>query len=160
MIQPETFIFLPAAFFLFGLVFGSFLNVCIYRMPREISVVSPRSACPACEAPIAGYDNIPVLSWLILRGKCRKCKAPISARYMGVELLTGALFALSFFAAIGRVPNVIQSVFLNGICSELHRIEGLLDWSHLAVALKFCVFSFLLLGLIFTDAETKLLPDS
>ena len=69
--------FLAAAFFLFGLVFGSFLNVCIYRMPREISVVSPRSACPACEAPIAGYDNIPVLSWLILRGKCRKCKAPI-----------------------------------------------------------------------------------
>jgi leader peptidase (prepilin peptidase)/N-methyltransferase len=64
-------------------------------MPRELSVVSPRSACPACEAPIAGYDNIPVLSWLILGGKCRQCKAPISARYAGVELLTGALFVLS-----------------------------------------------------------------
>ena len=62
-------------------------------MPREISVVSPRSACPACEAPIAAYDNIPVLSWLMLGGKCRKCKAPISPRYAAVELLTGALFA-------------------------------------------------------------------
>src|SRR5882724_8127917 len=93
--HPLNIYFFIIAFFLFGLVFGSFLNVCIYRMPRELSVVSPRSACPACEAPIAGYDNIPVLSWIILGGKCRRCKAPISARYAGVELLTGVLFALS-----------------------------------------------------------------
>lgn len=122
--------FLAAAFFLFGLVFGSFLNVCIYRMPREISVVSPRSACPACEAPIAAYDNIPVLSWIMLGGRCRKCKAPISPRYAAVESLTGALFVASYLTA------------------------GLdLD------AAKLCVLSFLLIGLIFTDAETKLLPD-
>jgi leader peptidase (prepilin peptidase)/N-methyltransferase len=122
--------FLATAFFLFGLVFGSFLNVCIYRMPREISVVSPRSACPKCETPIAGYDNIPVLSWILLGGKCRKCKTPISPRYAGVELLTGLFFAGSYFT------------------------EGLS-----LGALKLCVLSFLLIGLIFTDAETKLLPD-
>ena len=127
---PGNVYFLAAAFFLFGLVFGSFLNVCIYRMPREISVVSPRSACPKCETPIAGYDNIPVLSWVLLGGKCRKCKTPISPRYAGVELLTGVFFAGSYFT------------------------EGLS-----LGALKLCVLSFLLIGLIFTDAETKLLPD-
>jgi leader peptidase (prepilin peptidase)/N-methyltransferase len=81
---------MAAIFFLFGLVLGSFLNVCIYRMPRELSVVSPRSACPSCGTPISAMDNIPVLSWIILGGKCRNCKAPISPRYAIVELITGA----------------------------------------------------------------------
>lgn len=119
-----------AAFFLFGLVFGSFLNVCIYRMPRELSVVRPRSACPACGTPIAAYDNIPVLSWIVLRGKCRHCKAAISPRYTAVELATAILFVAGYFEA--------------GTAAE---------------ALKLCALSFLMIGLIFTDAETKLLPD-
>ncbi|MGZ4842781.1 MAG: prepilin peptidase [Candidatus Angelobacter sp.] len=139
--------FLASAFFLFGLVFGSFLNVCIYRMPREISVVSPRSACPACEAPIAGYDNIPVVSWLILGGKCRKCKAPISARYAGVELLTGVLFAISYLSAPAMARLINQQWALDVRPNEF------------LIAGKLCVLSFLLIGLIFTDAETKLLPD-
>jgi leader peptidase (prepilin peptidase)/N-methyltransferase len=139
--------FLATAFFLFGLVFGSFLNVCIYRMPREISVVSPRSACPACEAPIAGYDNIPVLSWLILGGKCRQCKAPISARYAGVELLTGLLFAFSYLSAPAMARLITKQWPIDVTANE-----------HL-IAAKLCVLSFLLIGLIFTDAETKLLPD-
>ena len=63
-----------SAIFLFGLAFGSFLNVCIYRLPRGLSVVAPRSACPKCKQPIAFYDNLPVLSWLILGGRCRHCK--------------------------------------------------------------------------------------
>ncbi len=119
-----------AAFFLFGLVFGSFLNVCVYRLPRELSVVSPRSFCPACSAPIAAYDNIPVLSWIILRGKCRNCQARISPRYALVELLTGVFFGFSYLAA--ATP---------------------------AGAIKLSTLSFLLIGLIFTDAETQLLPD-
>src|SRR6059058_5090993 len=86
-----------AEFFVFGLVFGSFLNVCIYRLPRGMSVVHPRSACPKCGSPVASYDNIPVLSWMILRGKCRNCKTPISPRYWIVELLTGLLFVASFW---------------------------------------------------------------
>ena len=121
---------MAAIFFLFGLILGSFLNVCIYRMPRELSVVSPRSACPSCGTPISALDNIPVLSWIILGGKCRNCKAPISPRYAIVELITGVFFALSFLLG-GPGPN----------------------------ALKLSAFSFLMIGLIFTDAETKLLPD-
>ncbi|HEX3426759.1 MAG TPA: prepilin peptidase [Acidimicrobiales bacterium] len=75
-----------------GLTFGSFLNVVIYRVPRKESVVTPRSACPNCHTAIASRDNIPVLSWLLLGGKCRTCHDPISARYPMVELATGLLF--------------------------------------------------------------------
>ncbi len=78
---------------LFGLAVGSFLNVVIYRVPRNESIVSPRSKCPTCSMPIRERDNIPVLSWLLLRGKCRNCHSPISARYPLVELAGGALFA-------------------------------------------------------------------
>jgi leader peptidase (prepilin peptidase)/N-methyltransferase len=79
---------------LFGLIVGSFLNVCIFRLPRHcMSVVRPRSRCPRCLRTIPWYDNIPVLSWVALRGRCRGCRAPISPRYAAVELLTGALFA-------------------------------------------------------------------
>jgi len=122
-------LFASAIFFL-GLSFGSFLNVCVYRLPRGLSVVTPRSACPSCKQPIALYDNLPVLSWLVLRGRCRHCQARISPRYFVVELLTGALF-LACYAYFGLT----------------------------FATLKYCVFGFLLLGLIFTDAETKLLPD-
>ncbi len=79
--------------FIFGTIVGSFLNVVIHRVPNELSIVFPNSACPKCDAPIKPYDNIPILSWLLLGGKCRNCKAPISARYPAVELLTGIVFA-------------------------------------------------------------------
>ena len=121
---------LATAIFVTGLAFGSFLNVCIYRLPIGISVVTPRSACPHCKEQIAFYDNMPVLSWLILRGRCRHCKAPISPRYLLIELLTGALF-LACYWYFGLTLST----------------------------LKYCAFGFLILGLIFTDAETKLLPD-
>jgi leader peptidase (prepilin peptidase) / N-methyltransferase len=121
---------IASAIFVLGLAFGSFLNVCIYRLPLGISVVTPRSACPQCKHPIALYDNVPVLSWLILGGRCRHCKARISPRYLTIELLTGALF-LACYWYFGPTLST----------------------------LKYCTFAFLLLGLIFTDAETKLLPD-
>ena len=116
--------------FAFGLIFGSFLNVCIYRMPRGMSVVWPGSACPHCEKPIRFYDNIPVLSWIILGGKCRQCKARITPRYLLVELIIGFLF-LACYAHFGLTLAM----------------------------LKCAVFGFLLVGLIATDAETFLLPD-
>jgi leader peptidase (prepilin peptidase)/N-methyltransferase len=80
---------------LVGLAVGSFLNVVIYRVPIGKSVVTPASACPGCNAPVAPRDNIPVISWLLLRGKCRYCEAPISKRYPIVEALTGLAFAIT-----------------------------------------------------------------
>jgi leader peptidase (prepilin peptidase)/N-methyltransferase len=121
---------IAVATFALGLAFGSFLNVCIYRLPLDLSVVSPGSACPHCKHAVRFYDNVPVLSWLILRGRCRDCKAPISPRYLVIELLTALLFLGCYW--------------------------------HFALTLamlKYCAFGFLLLGLIFTDAETFLLPD-
>lgn len=77
-----------------GLVIGSFLNVVVWRVPRGESVVRPGSHCPRCDREIRGRDNVPVLSWLLLHGRCRECREPISPRYPAVELVTGALFAV------------------------------------------------------------------
>lgn len=82
---------------LFGLVIGSFLNVVIYRLPRHESLVRPGSHCPGCGSPVRWYDNVPVVSWLVLRGRCRDCKTPISIRYPLVEALTGMLFAVAMW---------------------------------------------------------------
>jgi leader peptidase (prepilin peptidase)/N-methyltransferase len=87
-----------------GLVVGSFTNVVIHRLPRGESVVRPRSRCPACAAQIAAWDNVPLLSWLWLRGRCRRCAAPISARYPAVELVTALAF-VALVAAHGLVPE-------------------------------------------------------
>ena len=86
-------VFLVVACFLFGLVIGSFLNVVIHRVPAGESIVTPRSRCPGCGTQIQERDNVPVISWLLLRGKCRHCNAAISPRYPIVEFLTGLLFA-------------------------------------------------------------------
>src|ERR1043166_9307813 len=100
---------LPYAFFfaaagLVGAVIGSFLNVVIHRVPREESIAFPHSHCPACGTAIRPYDNIPVISWAVLRGRCRACRAPISARYPAVELLTAILFMLTFWLRSGLPP--------------------------------------------------------
>jgi leader peptidase (prepilin peptidase)/N-methyltransferase len=117
------------ALFVLGLAFGSFLNVCIGRVPRDQSVVTPGSHCPACGASIRWHDNIPLLGWVLLRGRCRDCGGRIPPRYPAVELLTAILFA-ACYAWFGP------------------------SW----LTLKFCIFSFLLVGLLFMDAETGLLP--
>jgi len=86
-----------AFIFAFGCCVGSFLNVVVYRLPRDESLVRPGSACPKCGRHIRFYDNIPLVSWLLLGGKCRYCKAPISTRYFIIELLTGLVFVGLFF---------------------------------------------------------------
>jgi leader peptidase (prepilin peptidase)/N-methyltransferase len=116
---------------LFGLVIGSFLNVCILRIPERKSIVLPASACPKCGVAIQAYDNIPVVSWLILGGKCRNCKTPISKMYPLVELLTGLLFLACYFAF--------------GLTVE---------------TLKWCAFCALIIVLVFTDLRERLLPDA
>lgn len=86
---------LAATCALFGLIVGSFLNVVIYRVPRKESIVKPASRCPGCGVPVAPRDNIPVVSWLILKGRCRSCEKLISLRYPLIELLTAVLFAIT-----------------------------------------------------------------
>ncbi len=80
---------------LFGLLFGSFANVVIWRVPRGESIARPGSHCPACDTPIAWYDNVPIVSWLVLRGRCRHCHEPIAVRYLLVEAVSGLLFGLA-----------------------------------------------------------------
>jgi len=96
--------FLPLAVFLLGACIGSFLNVCIYRLPLDLSIVTPRSFCPGCRAPVRGYDNIPLLSYLLLRGRCRSCGAGIPWRYPLVEALTGGL-AVALFLKFGLTAS-------------------------------------------------------
>jgi leader peptidase (prepilin peptidase) / N-methyltransferase len=146
--------FVAAAFFLFGLAFGSFLNVCIYRLPRDLSVVSPRSMCPNCGEAIAFYDNIPVLSWIVLRGRCRYCHARISPRYAVVELMTGILFVVAY--ALPRA-GWFEDSYRRVLLSSYGTVPAPYEPNALAFQLSALVF--FLIGLIFTDAETKLLPD-
>ncbi len=101
--------------FLVGLLVGSFANVCIWRLPRGESVVTPRSRCPRCAAPIAAFDNIPVVSWLLLRGRCRACRAPISPRYPLIELTVGVLFAVSAWA-YGATADAVAVAVLSAAC--------------------------------------------
>lgn len=98
--------FLVAGCALLGLAVGSFLNVVVHRVPRGESVVRPRSRCPSCGTELLARDNVPVVSWLLLRGRCRSCGAPISPRYPAVELATGVLFALAAarFGAAWELP--------------------------------------------------------
>jgi len=114
----------------FGLAIGSFLNVCAYRWPNEQSVVSPPSHCPACGSTIRWYDNVPVLGWLWLRGRCRACESPISVQYPLVELATGLIWA-GAFAAHGPA------------------------WE----SLRGAVFLTILLGIALADARYYIIPD-
>jgi leader peptidase (prepilin peptidase) / N-methyltransferase len=121
---------IPLGAFLFGLVIGSFLNVCILRIPAGKSIVLPASSCLKCGKGIAPYDNIPVLSWIFLGGKCRNCKTRISAMYPAVELLTGLLFLACYFVFGPTVEGV-----------------------------KWAVFAALLVVLTITDFRERILPD-
>jgi len=123
--------FIPAFCFVLGLLLGSFLNVVIYRVPLARSIVRPGSACPECGHAVRAYDNIPLVSWLLLRGRCRDCKSPISARYPAVELACALLF-----------------------------LDSALHFSALIVITKTCILSFLMLALIFTDLDHQILPDA
>ena len=115
---------------LFGLVLGSFLNVCTFRWPKDESVVSPRSNCPSCGEMIPWYDNIPVMSFVVLAGRCRSCRTTISVQYPLVELATGAIWAGLFW--------------YHGFSGE---------------ALRGAVFLTILFGIALTDARYYIIPD-
>jgi leader peptidase (prepilin peptidase)/N-methyltransferase len=121
---------IPFFFFLFGIVIGSFLNVCISRIPDGVSIVSPGSRCPRCLKPIKPYDNIPVFGWLLLRGKCRTCALPISPMYPLVEFSTGLIFVLTYY-----------------------------EFDISLLTLKWLIFSCLIIVLVVTDFRVRILPD-
>jgi len=117
-------------FFLIGAAIGSFLNVCIARWPFDLSVIRPPSRCPHCETPIKWYDNVPILGWIRLGGKCRNCRAPISVVYPAVELLVALGWVL---AALAYGPTL--------------------------TAVRIAVFGTIMLGIAVTDAKHYLIPD-
>lgn len=101
--------------FAFGAIVGSFLNVCIYRIPAGLSVVSPPSRCPGCEAPIRWFQNVPILSWCLLRGRCAVCKTPISLRYPSIEALNGLLYVLVFYSFGFSWVALVYLLFLSAL---------------------------------------------
>src|SRR5215207_8504455 len=113
------FLFVLCAVGALGAVIGSFLNVVIHRVPREESIAFPASHCPSCNTAIKPYDNVPVLSWLALRGRCRACRAPISPRYPAVEALTAALFALTCWLHSGLTLSLpFDLVFVSALAAR------------------------------------------
>lgn len=110
---------------LLGLLVGSFLNVVVHRLPRGESLLRPRSRCPGCETPIAPYDNVPVVSWVLLRGRCRHCGAAISPRYPLIEALTGAVFA-----AVAAVAGVDAELWLELPFAALMIAVAAIDLEH------------------------------
>ncbi len=125
--------YIPWIGFLLGISLGSFLNVVAYRVPRDISVVRPRSNCPNCSAPIPWSLNLPVLSWLFLKGRARCCGHRISIRYFTVELVTGVLFSWIFYS--------------------------FLDHQNMGILLASLIFAWLLIAVVVIDYETMLIPD-
>lgn len=120
--------------FVLGCCIGSFLNVCIWRVPRGMSVVSPPSHCPNCGHQIRAWENIPIISWILLGGKCSSCRKEISARYILVELLIGLLYA---------------AIFLLTVCRALPMESLLFYW----------IFASIVICSAFTDCETGIIPD-
>jgi leader peptidase (prepilin peptidase)/N-methyltransferase len=127
---------------LFGLILGSFLNVVIYRIPNNKSLIKPRSFCPKCSHPIAAYDNIPIISWFVLRGACRNCKTSISFQYPMVELLTAAIFftTVYFVKPLSVTPAIC--VLFAGVIST-----SVIDLKYMKLPSKI-LYTTLVIGLI------------
>src|SRR4026209_1849087 len=128
--KAVPFHFWTGVFFVFGAITGSFLNVCIHRMPLGQSIISPPSHCPHCKYSIPWFLNIPLITWLSLRGKCKNCGAPISIRYFLVELLTGLAF-LSCWLTFGRQSAalpLVYALFLAGLI-----VATFIDFEHFTI---------------------------
>ncbi len=146
----EAPLFFELAAFVLGLLFGSFLNVCISRLPRHESLWKPRSHCPNCHATIRWYDNVPLLSWVLLRARCRECKQPISWRYPAVELAVAFWFAF--------IVNRVSALMFADLVDFFRLEPGVLVQLNLLVGLL--ILGFLLIGLLVMDWQTHTLPDA
>jgi leader peptidase (prepilin peptidase)/N-methyltransferase len=154
-LYPVTFVI-----FIFGAVVGSFLNVCILRIPNEESVVRPPSHCPNCNAPIAFYDNIPLVSYLVLWGRCRACREWISPRYFVVELLTASL-TVALFLRFGLGPAFFVSIIfvaalvvISFVDLDAMIVPNVISVPGIVLGLLFSV-----LGYFFVYDPAKLIPS-
>jgi leader peptidase (prepilin peptidase) / N-methyltransferase len=145
-VAGQTVVFISVFFFLFGIVVGSFLNVCITRIPEDVSIVSPGSRCPRCGTPIKPYDNVPVFAWLWLGGKCRSCGLPISPMYPLIELATGLLFVAAFLE-FGITQATVKWVFFTCLIVILtvtdlrvRLLPDVVNWPGFAAGLMFSAF--------------------
>lgn len=139
--------------FIFGLIIGSFLNVCIYRIPNKKSIISPPSSCCSCNAKIKFYDLIPVFSYLFLRGKCRECGVKISPRYMIIELLTAVLFLVCFLV-FGLSGQFLAYIVLTAILITI----SFIDIEHAIISDSIMIFG-LVVGAVFIGLKFIPYPD-
>lgn len=158
MASSTLFWTLTAFAFVVGAVVGSFLNVVIYRVPAGKSIVSPGSHCPGCDAAIRWYDNIPILSWVVLDGRCRECNTSISARYPFVEGLTAFLSAALWIKIAGPHFQMIGQDALSGMPEPVAEVQAL-PWGSIGLAFLFYfVFLALLVVITFVDLDHYLIP--
>jgi leader peptidase (prepilin peptidase)/N-methyltransferase len=143
-------IFLKIFLFILGTCFGSFINVCIWRIPKELSIVKPASFCPKCNKPIKWYDNIPILSYIFLKGRCRYCKGKISFRYPFVELLCGIILVI-LYLKFGLSLNFLKYLFFFYFLI----LVSFIDIDYRALPAYLC-FLAIIVGLIFSLLESNL----
>jgi leader peptidase (prepilin peptidase)/N-methyltransferase len=135
--------------FLFGIVIGSFLNVCIFRMPKHQTVVTERSHCMTCGYQLAWYDMVPVFSWLFLRGKCRKCKAPISPQYPIIEAVNGFLYVLIFAVKDFTLESILYCLLASALL-----VLSVIDWRTYEIPIEINIF-ILVLGIVRVVTDPK-----
>jgi leader peptidase (prepilin peptidase)/N-methyltransferase len=135
--------------FLFGIVIGSFLNVCIFRMPKHQTVVTERSHCMTCGYQLAWYDMVPVFSWLFLRGKCRKCKEPISPQYPIIEAVNGFLYVLIFAVKDFTLESILYCLLASALL-----VLSVIDWRTYEIPIEINIF-ILVLGIVRVVTDPK-----
>lgn len=143
-----------------GLLIGSFLNVVVYRVPNGKSIVSPGSACPRCGAEIKAYDNVPVVSWLVLRGKCRSCKTIISMRYPLVEFGTAVFFAVVAWVVLGGVVSTGSTTGLDSTSGFGLVLGGASIVGIVLILVAFLYLAAVSVALTMIDLDTHKLPNS
>jgi leader peptidase (prepilin peptidase) / N-methyltransferase len=159
MVTPDMFVLCG---FLFGLLLGSFLNVCISRLPGHESVVRPGSHCRSCGHAVRWFDNVPVLSWVVLRGRCRDCGTGISWRYPAVELGVGIWFAIVAARALSLLGfyDLWRSIPTPPGAHPISALMGAFTKAGFVSLAEFAAFGFLLIGLMVMDWQTQRLPDA
>ena len=135
--------------FIFGAIIGSFLNVCIYRLPKELSIITPRSFCPICEKTVKWYDNIPLISFIVLKGKCRNCSTKINWHYLIVEIMNASIYVLLY-----QKFSLNLYFFIFAIISSIFIVITFIDLFHQIIPDK-CSYVLIIIGIILNVTKGK-----